>query len=508
MDCKLTSQSVKVSRTVLRQTLEQPFDEQFTLPDYCPDIRRVLKCRIVPKIAQKQAVGGCINLDGVISLSLIYVDSDGGIRSYESQSSFTRSIELTADCDDIAVTASCRTDYCNCRAKSERSFEAHAAISISVSAVACCDTQLITDIDEPSVQMKRGSTPAVLPQGRAEKYLLINDEVSLPDKCPSIRNILRHDTVAVIKDKRIVGSKLVLKGELIMNVLYFGEETANCERFTDTVPFSQILDIAGISEDCSCVASAELISAELTPRTGMSGDMRVVCVSAKLCLAATAFCSGEVPYITDAYSTRYEMQLDADEVCFEKVAASYSEPCEIKRTLDIPVSSGSQIVDMWCYTALLSCTGNDNGVSAKGNVTYCIILRDQSGEPSYYERVYDFESKIAASMPPVYELKCTSDVVACSGIITPDGVEVKAELLNSCDIVEQNKCKVITQAALENEKKLRHSPSSVIVYFAGEDESVWEVARRYSTSPDAISSVNSLKSDLIPQGKTLVIPSV
>ncbi len=508
MDCKLTSQPIKVNKTLLRQTIEQPYDEQLALPDYCPDIRRVLKCRIVPKIAQKSATGGCINLDGVACLMLIYVDTDGEIRSFEAQSSFTRSIELSTDCDDVAVSAKCRTDYCNCRAKSERAIEVHAAMSISVVATACAEVKIITDIDEPSVQLKRGSVPAVMPQGRAEKYLLINDEVSLPDKCPSIRSILRHDAVAVIKDKKIVGSKAVIKGEIIINVLYFGEETADCERFSEAIPFSQILDIQGVTEDCSLVAAAELISAELFARTGMSGDMRVVSVSAKLCLTATAYCNGEVPYITDAYSTQYEMPLKTDEISFEKIAASYSEPFEVKKTLDIPVAKGAQIVDMWCYTVANSCSGDQTGVTVKGSVTYCLILRDAGGEASYYERVYDFECKIPASMPPSYSLKCTADVVSCSGLITLDGIEVKAELLIACDIVEQLKQSVVVEAELGEKKPRRHSRSSVIVYFATDAESLWDIARRYSTSPEAIAAVNSLKTDIIPAAKTIVIPSV
>ncbi len=508
MDCKLTSQSVKVSETVLRQTLEQPFDEEFTLPDYCPDIRRVLKCRLTPRIAQKSAVGGCINLDAAVSLSLIYVDAEGGIRSYESVSSFTRSIEFKSVCEDVGVSASCRTDYCNCRARSERSFEVHAAITVSVSAVACNSARLLTDIDERSIRLRRGMSPASVPQGRADKYLLINDEVSLADKCPSIRNILRHDVIAVVRDKKIVGSKVVLKGELIMNVLYFGEETADCERFSDSVPFSQILEISDITEDCTCVCSAELISAELSPRTGMSGDMRVISVSAKVCLTAEAFCEGDVPYITDAYSTKYAMQLKKEDICFERVAASYAEPCVVKKTLDIPVSNDSRIVDMWCTAMQNGCSGAAGGIAVKGNVSFCVIIRDSSGEPSYYERIYDYESEINANLPELYTLKCSAEAVACSGSVTPDGIEVKAELLIACDVIEQSKQSVITEVELGEELERRHSPSSVIVYFASEGESVWDIARHYLTSPDAISSVNSLSSDIIPTAKTLVIPSV
>ena len=508
MDCKFTSQSVKVSRTVFRQTLEQPFDEEFTLPDYCPDIRRVLKCRVVPKISQKSADGGCINLEGIACLNLIYVDPDGGIRSYESQSPFTKSVDFSGGGSNIAVNAFCRTDYCNCRAVNERTMDVHAAISISVSAVAYTDTNILTDIDEPSVQLLRGTAPASSPAGRCEKYLLINDEVSLPDKCPAIRNILRHDVTAVIKDKKIVGSKIVIKGELLMNVLYFGEETVDCERFSDSVPFSQILDISGITEDCTCTAGAELISAELNPRTGMSGDMRVVSVSAKIYLWAAAYCEGDVPYITDAYSTKYDMTAEHEDVCFERVSQSLSEPFTFKKTLDIPASGDSKIVDMWCIANALGCSGADNAVTVKSNIAFCLIIRDNTGEPSYFERTYDFESKLAASLPERFDLKCGTDVTSCTATVTADGVEVRAELAVSADVIEQTVQRVITGAEFGDEKHRLHKPSSVIVYFASDGERLWDVAQRYSTSPEAIAKVNSLSGDVIPSGKTLVIPSV
>ncbi len=508
MDCKYTTQSVRTSKTIFRQTLEHPFDTEVTLPDYCPDIHRVLKCRINAKIAQRSAEGGRVNLDGIISLNLIYVDKDSSVRSFDMQTPFSKNADIISQEGEMSVTAICRTDFCNCRAVNERAIEVHGAISIAVSVDCCTETKILTDIDHPTVFQMRSTAPSFSPSGRCEKYLLLNDEVSLPDRCPAIRNILRYDMSAVIKDKKIVGSKVVVKGELIMNVLYFGEETADCESFSETVPFSQVMEISGINDGCTVLTDAEVISAELMPRTGMSGDMRVVSLSVKMYLTCSAFCDGEVPYLLDAYSTKYAMQVESEEVCFQKVTNTLSEPCHLKYTLDIPVSDGVKIVDMWSNPTILSTATEQDCVIVKGNIQFCIIARDKSGESSYYERTYDFESRYELKLPQKFEIKCSAKVLGCLGIINGSSADVNAELNITIDVIEQTLASVLCSAEFGDEYQRRCSPSSVVVYFAADGERVWDIARRYNTSPDAIASTNAIRSDKVDGNKTLVIPSI
>jgi len=389
MECKYTTQTVKVNKNVFRQKVEHPFDAEIVLPDYCPDIHRVLKCRVTANVAQRSAENGKINIDGVVCLNLIYCDKDCGVRTFDAQTPFTKTIDYASTEGLHSVDVDCRTDYCNCRATTERSVDVHAAISLAVCVVACGEVDVIADIDAPHIHMKRNMAPASSPSGRAEKYILINDEVSLPDKNPAIRNILRNDLSVVINDKRIIGNRVVVKGDILLSVLYFGEETVDCESFKETIPFNQVIEVQGITENCTCIVKPDIVSAELMPRTGMSGDMRVISASVKLYLCVSAFCEGEIPYLTDAYSTKYDMQLGFSDVCFEKVVKNINENIKLKHSLDIPFTSDVQIVDAWCNPMLLGVSTENDGAKVNGNMQVCVIVRDKQGEPSYYERMFD-----------------------------------------------------------------------------------------------------------------------
>ena len=54
MEEKILKASVFVNDTLFNESTEQPIDVDFTLPDYCPDISKIVKCRAVSRISSVQ----------------------------------------------------------------------------------------------------------------------------------------------------------------------------------------------------------------------------------------------------------------------------------------------------------------------------------------------------------------------------------------------------------------------------------------------------------------------
>ncbi|MBQ2315910.1 MAG: DUF3794 domain-containing protein, partial [Clostridia bacterium] len=71
------------NETVFCDSAEQPIDVDFTLPDYCPDIQKILKCRAVSRISSKGINGGTVTVDGSVTVTVIYCDGSGALNSYE-----------------------------------------------------------------------------------------------------------------------------------------------------------------------------------------------------------------------------------------------------------------------------------------------------------------------------------------------------------------------------------------------------------------------------------------
>ena len=52
MDMQLTYRGVCVDEPLYNDSVEQAIDCEFTLPDYCPDIQKILKCTAAAAVAQ------------------------------------------------------------------------------------------------------------------------------------------------------------------------------------------------------------------------------------------------------------------------------------------------------------------------------------------------------------------------------------------------------------------------------------------------------------------------
>ena len=64
--------------------------------------------------------------------------------------------------------------------------------------------------------------------------------------------------------------------------------------------------------------------------------------------------------------------------------------------------------------------------------------------------------------------------------------------------------------ATANEEHLRQRDhqSALTLYYAGDGESLWSIAREYAVSCDAVMAENDLTDDTVLQGRMLLIPNI
>ena len=82
MELQHTTQSVGSLETVYDGKLEQAVDGDITLPEYCPDILRILKCGMEPSIHAVQATGERVNIDGSARITVLYAGEGGALQSF------------------------------------------------------------------------------------------------------------------------------------------------------------------------------------------------------------------------------------------------------------------------------------------------------------------------------------------------------------------------------------------------------------------------------------------
>lgn len=505
MELKLLEQSIAVSRTVFEQTIEQVLDAEFTLPDYYPEMERILKCCVQPSVTSKAMSGSSIVIDGTAYITLIYADSEGAAHGYSYQLPFSRTVDIGAGSGALSLRCSAVMDYAGCRAITARRVSVHAAAALKVSAIARQSVATIADIDEETVQTLRESRAARLPMAVVEKQFTVEEEIKLDSGKASV-TVVRASGDAVCSECKIMGGKVVVKGRLAMSGLF--RSTAGCERISADLPLSQILDVEGITETCTCLAGFEVLSLELRPKTGISGEVGAFTLTARLAITVEAFCNSELSLLRDAFSTKFESKLSKCEVTLEHPLRTVDEGFVCRKNLDFPEGSFAEVVDVWCILGTEQVRREADALVIGGELQVCILAKDSADAAVYCERTTDYEYRVQPERMPE-RIKCTTAVHmgAVSFAVQGSGIELRAEIKLAAAICEVETLSVLCGMSLiEDQPKSAPDDSSLVMYFASAGERLWDIARMYNTSADEIGRVNELSGDTMQNSRMLLIP--
>ncbi len=494
--------------TLVNNSAEIPIDVDFTMPDYFPEISKILKCRAVSRIASKICSGNSITVDGCVTVTVIYSSPEHRICAYEYQYPFNKTFDAGCDTNGTCLIAKCKTEYINCRAVTGRKIDVHGAVGVYLNLSKRKCTDIIADVDIPSVELLRGKARATSPMGIAEKYLILEEDIELSDGKPSINSVLRYDASATVKECKLINNKAMVKGELSLRILYL-PESGEPEIVTDTEPFSQLVEIDGVNDQCECSAMVQLANIELKPRVSASGEARSFILNCKMLVCCECCCNNDIEIVRDAYSRKFEADIKRSKVKFNKLEQKINENFNCKKGLKVPDLDIASVCDMWCEVGSVKAVCKNGEIKIDGTVTASFILKNAEGEPFFYEKSIEFEYSKPIDIP-AEKFYCEPQVtvITCGYTLTGgSGIELYVELCVNASVYRSESVSLITDLCVnENTLIAKKDMGAMTVYFASEGENIWDIARKYLASVDEIKAINDIDSDVLGLEKMILVP--
>lgn len=510
MENKVLKTEVYTNSNVWSEALEQPIDVEFTLPDYCPDIAKIFKCKTVARISSKSLNDKSVTIDGSISITLLYCDTNKNLCSYEYQYPFNKVKETDIVTKGCSLSVKAKTEYINCRAVSGRKVDIHGAVGILLNVFCRKCKSVVSDIDDNNIETKRLAAPCTSPMGYNEKYLVVEEEINLSETKNEISKIIRYDAYPSITDCKVMSDKVMVKGEMVVTITYYCENIQAPQVVKTLVPFSQIIDIPGVGEGCECETKASLAFLDIKPKTNISGECKSFILNAKLLLCSQAFCVDDVQIISDAFSRKFEANFLKDNVNFTKVCKNINERLHFKDTINLN-DEISSVLDLWCDITSQNVKFTENGMIVYGSLLISMVAIAESGEVVFFEKPDDFEFNFSLN-DATDLLQCNPEitVVSCSFTInSPNTLEIRADLALNAAVLQEKKIELITDIELNEQKlKQKRDNCSLTVYFVSGQECVWDIARIYNASVDEIIKINNIQGEYVNDGSMLLVPTM
>lgn len=490
LDCSLGSMGIL--NDLFDGSCEQAVECDITLPDYCPDIARVLKCTVTPAVVSSKISGDRACADGSVCVRLVYCGEDSGIYSYEHECPFSKYAELGGEKNGSLIT-DIKTEYVNCRAISGRRAEVRAMLHISFKITALSQRSIITSVERQGVQTQKYALDISDIVACECKQFTVNETVELPaDYLPADR-IISVCAVPILNDTKIVKDKILIKGEAAVTVIYFSNGSG-CEtsKYCYSLFISQIVDMPGIDENCSADVTLKTVGVQCVGRNDAQSEIRLLDISVCIEACVKAYAQSQLECITDAYCIDGELSADYEPVDFYKSVDRFSDTFTSKCPVDFSSLDAQSIAAMWFDEPTVHKKISNSHIRISGTAPFNAITLDFDGKPSFCSREIDFEYSRKVDAPDdAVCTPCVSLNAYSVGQLNDSKAEIKAEFSVGAQVFERKTARALVSADVAEREKERLHSSAMIVYFPDEDEKMWDIARKFNTTVELIEAENA-----------------
>lgn len=483
---------------------ECPVDTEYTLPDYCTDIQKILKCIVTPEITSVASVGDSLNIDGCVSLHVLYLDAKGGcVRGFDTKKEFTSTVRLRGQAENVTADAEPFVQHTTCRAVNARRVDLHITLGLSVRAYAVRQTEPVCGVADDRVETKCEEYNVTRAVGCVTHSFILEQNAELPNGKPPIETVLRRNVWYKIDAVQPQAGGAVITGKACAEILYRTfSDTAVPEKFICTLPFTQTVECAGAGEDCAVNVSTLNGECTVQPREDSVGEYTVLNLYLKpvFCVRFTKPCT--VRTVCDAYSISGTWAAKYKNLTLERCESVPPRSVQVKENISVPENDLEQVLDIWCEGLTLTSFTEKENTAVRGKFTVCLLYRTKEKQIAYTERMLDFTD--ARSLDFAGRRSVSGEITSVQYVITDGGtVECTAEL----SVREQVRTVYAVRSLESAELDDTAEPDAccAAVYYASGGEKIWDIAKRYHARVSAVRAQNDCTEDILSEDRPMII---
>ncbi|MGN1048494.1 MAG: SPOCS domain-containing protein [Eubacteriales bacterium] len=480
-----------------RKDVSTELSSDFTLPDYLPEIRKLLK--ITPSVSpvSRYISGNNVEFSGRVDYELLYVSGDGGIASAPLGTDFSFDVQLEMpeymDWDEgIDASADIFVDSLYCRVLAPRKVGVKCRLHSDVRAYGREELRISGISGIPDAEKLCEKILCSDIHRHISEIFETSEEIPVSGNAESIRPIRCGASVG-ISESSAENGMINCRGDIVFHVLYENKDSQSIISDTKKVPFSQSLEApeldGGLQADCSVRGICGEISAQVE-------DGKLV-VDAELILEADTAINRSVTVTEDVFTASAASDTERRMFRHEKAEKCGSDTRTITLSAplaDLSMSSESNVLDCSATAKAEAIKTDKNSVLIGGN---CKIwaLSESGGEYSSGELSlpFTFDSELAAgkvcgelnfsAVPTVTDCRCRID-----------GENAFFDIDLSVSYCITSVCPLPIVKNVSVSEKISSVPAGITVYYPQKGETLWDAAKKFRVPLRTLAEANNMPS--------------
>lgn len=486
----------RIQDILTERVLNTEVSAEVTIPDYKPELRRLLRVRATALPTDRYIGAGTAEVSGPVELEALYAADDGSLwcvcerTEYRFSMPFERGEDFSA-AEGILCEVFPETEAAVGRVSAPRRLTLRCRVRARVCLYAVRELNARFDAERESSEVLCGELTAVHRFFGESAPVRLSDEV-IPE-VPEVRVICAR--ADVFPGEAQTGSGSVrCRGEVCLNLLCAaetpGEESGTAPVFTvqRRIPFAEDVPVDGVEVNCLCAFTGICTEVSVTVEDG-----RILCETTCV-LSAHAVRNETVAYLKDAYSTARESEsaCRTDEasgvVCCRNGNFSLTANLTLSQA---GIPKDGEAADATATVTLSQAEAIRGNWTIPGTARIRVLVRS-GNEWTTAEMEIPFRYEIPDAGAADERVVSEAEAVPVSVRTRIDGERVSVEAELGMTVLLRNVREYSVLASVREGAPVARQGAVCTVCYPGSGDTLWSVAKRYRVPVNAIGQRNRL----------------
>jgi len=513
MSFELETENIKIYEPIKAANVKAVVDTDIIVPDSKPDVLNILQVNALSSIREKHIQKDKLCVSGNIDYTILYSggDEEVEVKSINTSVPFTEQLQADGIDDTMFNYVLSSVSHVEFKIQNSRKINVKSVIAFDTGIVGKAVTPTVSSIvSDIKLPMKKEKISVLNMAVCSESNFYIQDEIKFPGIPGEIDEILKTDIKLTSREIKTMNNKIVLKGSVITDTLYSVD--GDMYHMENETPFTEVIDAEGLTPEMHTEVKYAVHNADFEL---MSGDAEsFVDFSGSIDVLIKAYEENSYDIISDLYSPDYEVKMEKKKCTLCSVDDTVSQSFSISET----ISAGEGmpgIVKVYNLTVnpVAESVNVQNGYATVDGYmdTRILYLSDSKNMPVYsLTRKIPFSLRINnQKISEQSQIDADVSLEHTSYILKSErDTEIRAALKLNAKIITQNDVELISDININEEAPLKKQDQpGIVIYFADEDETLWDIAKKYNTTTEEIAEVNGIDvDDVLRKRQRLIIP--
>ena len=482
--------------------------EEFTLPDYVPEIRKLLHTRtgVLPESKYMGDDGENTGLEfsGTVTYLLIYTDDEGQLCSLPLTSNYEAKTVLSAHPGTVLIDTS--ADSVSARVLAPRKITLKTRLKSRIQSWEMRE-------EKEKIENKSAADELFMERRYSEVKSLGIRQVSLGEIKMSDRldtqgvQSLRPvwcDATTVLSEVRAQNNAVSVRGEARIKCVCLTDGEALT--LTKEIPIVEEIDAQGVCLGDMARIVARAVSLSISNEQNGNAEELFFDLSSEL--------EGEVvrnntcTVTKDCYSTKYETREEYKTI--EAYTALRVQNCSFTLSEGVKRKNKeiTKIIDVLCDPVYEKTEFKGGRATILGKAIVTVIGSCQNEDEvlyqaENYELPFKYSLDVGGTRAP--SVRCVPTIGTVSARLDGEELRVNAEMYLALGIIDKEEVKTLEACTLKKDREIKRNAGCVRVYFPKNGDTLWEIAKKYHTTVSLLKEQNSCQGDELSGENSLII---